>query len=120
MAALLRDGVLVGAHRPGPATDRLAAPGRDVEYRLTERGAGTLDGLGVDLDALRGRRAPLRYCLDWSEQRHHLAGPLGTALTDRLFVLGWIRRTDRRRVVLLTGAGRAGLGRLGIPEDWDA
>jgi DNA-binding transcriptional ArsR family regulator len=120
MAALLRDGVLVGAHRPGPAEDRLAAPGRDVEYRLTERGAGTLDGLGVDLDALRGRRAPVRYCLDWSEQRHHLAGPLGTALTDRLFALGWLRRTARRRVVLLSDAGRAGPGRLGVPEDWDA
>ena len=53
-------------------------------------------------------------------RRHHLAGPLGTALTDRLFALGWLRRTDRRRVVLLTDAGRAGLGRLGVPEDWDA
>jgi hypothetical protein len=117
MAALLRDGALVGARRPGPVVDRLAAPGRAVAYRLTECGAGTLDGLGVDPDALR---VPVRYCLDWSEQRHHLAGPLGTALTDRLFAMGWLRRTDRRRVVLLTDAGRAGLGRLGVPEDWDA
>ncbi len=120
MAALVRDGVLIGAHRPGPAADRFAAPGRDVEYRLTPRGAGTLHGLGVDLDALRGRRTPVRYCLDWSEQRHHLAGPLGTALTDRLFAMGWIRRTGRRRVVVLTDAGRTGLGRLGVPDDWDA
>jgi DNA-binding transcriptional ArsR family regulator len=120
MAALVRDGVLIGEHRPGPAADRFAAPGRDVEYRLTPRGAATLHGLGVDLDALRGRRAPVRYCLDWSEQRHHLAGPLGTALTDRLFAMGWIRRTGRRRVVVLTDAGRTGLGRLGVPDDWDA
>lgn len=120
MAALVRDGVLIGAHRPGPAADRFAAPGRDVEYRLTPRGAGTLHGLGVDLDALRGHRTPVRYCLDWSEQRHHLAGPLGTALTDRLFAMGWIRRTGRRRVVVLTDAGRTGLGRLGVPDDWDA
>jgi DNA-binding transcriptional ArsR family regulator len=120
MAALVRDGVLNGAHRPGPAADRFAAPGRDVEYRLTPHGAGTLHGLGVDLDALRGRRAPVRYCLDWSEQRHHLAGPLGTALTDRLFAMGWIRRTGRRRVVVVTDAGRTGLGRLGVPDDWDA
>ena len=120
MAALVRDGVLIGAHRPGPAADRFAAPGRDVEYRLTPRGAGTLHGLGVDLDALRGRRTPVRYCLDWSEQRHHLAGPLGTAVADRLFAMGWIRRTGRRRVVVLTDAGRTGLGRLGVPDDWDA
>ena len=117
MAALLHDGVLIGERRPGAAADRLAAPGRAVEYRLTGRRTGTLDGLGVDLDGLRG---PVRYCLDWSEQRHHLAGPLGTALTDRLFALGWIRRTDRRRVVLLSDAGRAGLERLGVPDDWDA
>ena len=120
MAALVRDGVLVGAHRPGPSADRLAAPGRDVEYRLTPRGADTLGGLGIDVDGLCGRRAPVRYCLDWSEQRPHLAGPLGSALTDRLFAMGWIRRTDRRRVVLLSDAGRAGLGRLGVPDDWDA
>jgi hypothetical protein len=34
--------------------------------------------------------------------------------------MGWIRRTDRRRVVLLSDAGRSGLGRLGVPDDWDA
>ncbi len=123
MAALLRDGVLTGGdgvHHPGVGADRLSAPGRDVTYRLTPHGAATLDGLGVDLEGLRGRRAPVRYCLDWSEQRHHLAGPLGTALTERLFALGWLRRTARRRVVVLTDAGRAGLGRLGVPDDWDA
>ena len=34
--------------------------------------------------------------------------------------MGWIRRTGRRRVVVLTDAGRTGLGRLGVPDDWDA
>jgi len=73
-----------------------------------------------DLAVLRGRRDPIRYCLDWSEQRHHLAGPLGAAVTDRVFALGWLRRTDRRRVVVLTDVGRDGFGRLGVPDDWDA
>lgn len=120
MAALVRDGVLVGEHRPGAGADRLAGPGRAVAYRLTPHGRSTLVTLGIDLDALRGRRDPVRYCLDWSEQRHHLAGPLGTALTARLFDVGWLRRTGRRRVVLLTDDGREGLGRLGVPDDWDA
>ena len=119
MAAFLHDGVLDGVRRPGAEPDRLAGPGRAVAYRLTPHGRGVLEGLGVDLEALRGRRTPVRYCLDWSEQRHHLAGPLGAALTDRLFALGWLRRTDRRRVVLLSDAGRAGLERLGLPDDWD-
>lgn len=120
MAALVRDGVLTGEHRPGTGPDPLAGPGREIAYRLTAHGGRTLDAFGIDLDALRGRREPIRYCLDWSEQRHHLAGPLGAAVTDRLFELGWLRRTERRRVVLLTDAGRAGLGRLGVPDDWDA
>jgi len=37
----------------------------------------------VDLDAVLARHPAVRYCLDWSEQQHHLAGPLGTALADR-------------------------------------
>ena len=56
----------------------------------------------------------------WSEQRHHLAGPLGTALADRLFALDWVRRTDRRRVVRVTDAGREHLpATLGLAPGWD-
>jgi hypothetical protein len=63
----------------------------------------------------------VRYCLDWSEQRHHLAGPLGTALTGRLVDLDWIRRTSCRRVVRLTDCGRTGLHEaLGVPLNWDS
>lgn len=59
-------------------------------------------------------------CLDWSEQQHHLAGPLGTALADRLFALDWVRRTGRRRVVRVTDSGWENLpGTLGLPRDWD-
>ena len=49
-----------------------------------------------------------------------LAGPLGTALADRLFALDWVRRSDRRRVVRLTDSGRENLpGTLGLPSNWD-
>ena len=116
MTALLRDGALTAGPRPGAGPDRLSGPGRAVVYRLTPHGRSALDALGVD----RERWAPVRYCLDWSEQRHHLAGPLGAAVTHRLFDLGWLRRTDRRRVVRLSDAGREGLGRLGVAADWDA
>jgi hypothetical protein len=100
--------------------DRLSAPGRDLSYRLTPHGEAALGKIGVDLDAVLARQPAVRYCLDWSEQRHHLAGPLGTALADRLFALGWVRRTDRRRVVRVTGAGREHLpATLGLSCDWD-
>jgi hypothetical protein len=63
--------------------------GRSKFYRLTPRGETALGVIGVDLAAVPARRPAVRYCLDWSEQRHHLAGPLGTALAGRLFALGW-------------------------------
>jgi hypothetical protein len=78
-----------------------------------------LTALGVDLAAARRQRQMVRYCLDWSEQRHHLAGPLGTVLTARLLDLDWIRRTQQHRAVHLTEAGSRGLqDTFGVSEDW--
>lgn len=101
-----------GEHDPGRAReDRLSAPGRDVDYRLTDAGEEALTGLGVDLPALTTLRRPLvRYCVDWSEQRHHLAGALGAALAERLFELEWIER-GAGRAVRVTPLGARRLGR---------
>jgi DNA-binding transcriptional ArsR family regulator len=114
MSALVADGVLTGGdghHLRGRASeDRPSAPGRDLDYRLTDVGADKLRDLGVDVDrALAGPRTPIRYCVDWSEQDHHLSGALGAALAGRLFELGWIRRLPRTRAVLVTDDGRRGL-----------
>ncbi|MFH8404410.1 ArsR/SmtB family transcription factor [Streptomyces sp. NPDC018019] len=94
-----------GAFHPGKARhDRLSAPGRDVTYRLSAHGASLLaERLGVELPA--GRRSAVRYCVDWSEQAHHLAGALGSVLLDRFFELDWIRRPANDRVVRLTRRG---------------
>ena len=60
------------------AADRPSAIGRDLDYRLTDGGARRLRDLGVDVDgALAGPRTPIRYCVDWSEQAHHLSGRSG-------------------------------------------
>jgi len=124
LAGFISDGLLTGGdgqHHPERAVqDRLSAPGRDLSYRLTPHGEEVLGEIGVDVDAVLARRPAVRYCLDWSEQRHHLAGPLGTALADRLFALGWVSRSQRRRVVRVTEAGRENLAALlGLPADWD-
>jgi hypothetical protein len=116
MGALISAGAIDGGdgsyHPDTASTDRLSAPGHDVDYRLTDRGAAVLRDFGVDLDALRARRRPLiRYCLDWTEQRHHLAGAVGAALTDQMFRLDWIRRAPASRAVRLTDAGQIGLAR---------
>jgi DNA-binding transcriptional ArsR family regulator len=100
-----------GHHDPEVAGDRLSAPGRGTQYRLTSRGATALTEWRLPTDVLN-RHGPLRYCIDWTEQAHHLAGPLGTAVTDRLFELGWITRGTVPRSVELTATGESGLAAI--------
>ena len=119
MQALIGDGAIVGGdgrHRvDGPGEDRLSAPGRDVDYRLTRAGARRLAQLGVETRDPGADGLPLRYCVDWTEQAHHLSGPLGRELAGRLLELGWLRRAERGRAVHVTDAGAAGLRReLGV------
>jgi ribosomal protein S19E (S16A) len=54
---------------------------------------------------------PLRYCVDWTEQRHHLSGVVGRALTARLFALGWVERNGIARGVRVSDDGRRHLRR---------
>jgi DNA-binding transcriptional ArsR family regulator len=114
MAAMIDGGLIEGGdgvyHSDAARRDRLSAAGHDVDYVLTARGADVLDALGVDLDGAAASRRPfVRYCVDWSEQRHHLAGALGAAVHDRFVELGWVRPQPRGRAVWLTPAGAHGL-----------
>lgn len=80
-------------------------------YTVTEHGADTFAELGIE--ARCGDVA--RRCLDWTEQRHHIAGTLGRALMTRLLDGGWLSRDSSTRAVRLTDAGRANLPqRLGV------
>ncbi len=72
--------------------------------------------LGVDVNALRpGRQGIACRCLDWTERRHHLAGPLGTQMLRRCCDLGWLTKTPGSRAVQLSPSGRDSLSQqLGI------
>jgi hypothetical protein len=85
--------------------------------RLSTRGHKLLmtSGLLTDDDAVT--RLPGRSCLDWTERRFHLAGPLGTHLTRCLFDAGWLRRRKDSRVLGITEHGHRGLSSLGL--DWE-
>jgi DNA-binding transcriptional ArsR family regulator len=52
-----------------------------------------------------------RPCLDWTERRNHLGGPLGALLADHLLSLGWIARAEDGRAVRVTEDGRRELAR---------
>ncbi|HET7050704.1 MAG TPA: winged helix-turn-helix domain-containing protein [Solirubrobacteraceae bacterium] len=113
MSALLERDLLTGGdgvfEPAAAAADRLSSPGFDVDYRLTAEGVQELGEFGIDFDALPRRRPLIRYCVDWSEQRHHLAGSLGAALAARMFELGWLSRAHNNRAVHVSEDGREGL-----------
>jgi DNA-binding transcriptional ArsR family regulator len=110
MASLIDAGYLAGGDGTfdplAARQDRRTGYGRDVDYTLTDRGRQFITDFGVDLPA---RRPVIRYCVDWSEQRHHLAGGLGRGLLGRLIEQDWIRRSPESRAVQVTTAGHAGL-----------
>jgi DNA-binding transcriptional ArsR family regulator len=110
MGALIEREALTGGDGtfdPDEAVDdRFSSYGHDVDYQLSSPGRAFLDDLGV---AMPPARSAVRYCIDWTEQRHHLSGALGRNLQQRLADLRWIRRSPSNRAVTLTEAGRAGL-----------
>ncbi|MFY2859685.1 ArsR/SmtB family transcription factor [Mycobacterium sp. THU-M104] len=86
--------------------DKRTGYGHDVHYWLTAHGYSFLTDFGVALP----HRPVIRYCVDWSEQRHHLAGAVGRSLLNRLLELNWISRSGTDRAVRVTATGRAGFG----------
>jgi DNA-binding transcriptional ArsR family regulator len=122
--ALLRQGALVrsdGASLERADGDRLSAPARAARFELGPSAVRLCGQLGVDLAGLQrrpaGSRPLLRFCLDWSEQRYHLAGALGAAILGRLVAADWVRPRPVPRAVELTAAGRHHLAQiLGVPD----
>jgi DNA-binding transcriptional ArsR family regulator len=90
----------------------------DKQFEVTHDGMGWFSAMGLDVAALKPtRRGLARQCLDWTERRHHLAGPLGVELMSRLCVIGWVRRSKSSRAVQVTPKGWAGLKeQLGVDE----
>lgn len=86
---------------------------QNEDYAITAEGARHLEALGIDMARPgRGQRVVVRRCLDWSERRPHVGGPLGKALADLALTRDWIRRQKGTRAVLVTPFGRAELKRL--------
>ena len=99
------------------AGDRLSSQLADHPWVLGPAAADVFTGLGVPADLLAADRRPsrrplLRFCLDWSEQRHHLAGQLGAGLLTALLDAGWVTRAQGQRAIQLTPAGRQALAAL--------
>jgi DNA-binding transcriptional ArsR family regulator len=77
---------------------------------LAPRGIACVEELGLTADAWpRGKP-----CLDWTERKNHLGGPLGVLLTEHLLAVGWLRRREEGRALRITTKGRSGFARFGL------
>ena len=86
---------------------RLLRNAGDRACHLTEPGREWLAATGVDIERRRLRvEGAGRYCLDWTERRPHLSGPLGRAIFDRTHELGWLARIPGTRALRVTLKGR--------------
>lgn len=101
---------------------RFLVPQRDRSWRLTPAGRDWFADLGLPprlLDAPEPRRLVVKQCLDWTERRYHLAGPIGVAFFHRLVELKWVAHTRRSRAMRVTSTGLVELERrlgLAIPR----
>ena len=58
--------------------------------------------------------APLaaKDCLDWTERKPHLSGPLGRAVMGRFEALGWVKGARGTRIMQITDGGCRGLSEV--------
>lgn len=84
-------------------------------WQLRPHGIDALTAAGLDAGAL----PPLygRSCVDWTERRMHLGGPLGVALTASMLQAGWLRPQLRSRVLQPSVEGLRQLAQLGVRLD---
>jgi len=71
-----------------------------------------LADFGIECRLLRRHQHAVGHCVDWSEQRHDLSGPVGAAIASRMRALGWNRPGAIPRSLLVTPEGRSGLADL--------
>lgn len=90
----------------------LLRPGANKLYEVTPEGRRWFEDLGVSIDALRSSRGVARQCLDWTERRHHLAGPLGVKLLAAMTARDWLVLEAKGRAVRLTPDGAQALRAL--------
>lgn len=72
-------------------------------FVLTPAGQARLEQLGIP-NVPRG----LRPCLDWTERRQHMSGPLANSMLNWFLEQNWLRRSNTPRVLTLTRKGEAG------------
>lgn len=100
--AIAQSLVRCGALEPDEEGFRLRDGARDIFLQA-----------GVDTATLfRNPHAHVRACIDWTQRRHHISGPLGVALLHALLDANVLRRRTEPRALEVTESGRDFLERI--------
>jgi DNA-binding transcriptional ArsR family regulator len=86
-------------------------------HGLQLRAQGIDSLVTAGLDAARLPQLYGRGCVDWTERRMHLGGPLGVAVTSAMLDAGWLRALPRSRALQPSIEGLRQLARLGVRLD---
>jgi DNA-binding transcriptional ArsR family regulator len=97
--------------------DALVETGRferfDAGFGITAHGCRFFRDLDIDVVRICGGSPPFtKTCIDWTQRRQHVSGPLGNALLEALLERSLIARNARDRTVRVTERGRASLAEL--------
>ena len=76
---------------------------------VTETGQKALGRAGILMASAKKSHVQCRPCLDWSERREHVAGPLGKGLMVFLMDQGYVRRIGETRGLTVTRSGEVAL-----------
>lgn len=64
-----------------------------------------LDKLGIEDPPGGQGKSPAKFCLDWTERRHHISGPLATAIMQKFLEARWLERRTGSRALNITAEG---------------
>jgi DNA-binding transcriptional ArsR family regulator len=106
-------------HLAGPLAVAITGQVLDRGMLVEENGGFRVCGheiwqkLGVhppQMPASAQARQPFaRPCMDWTERKLHVAGPLGKQILAHFFDQGWVTRNSHKRGLQMTGVGARAL-----------
>jgi len=80
------------------------------EWQLTPNGRTLLSTWGIS----KSDTMTAQPCMDSTERRFHIAGPMGTQLCEVMFANQWLERVGTTRAVRLTTTGQAQIAADGL------
>jgi hypothetical protein len=78
---------------------------RDDAVMSGPRYCAFLNDVGIESPSISSGKPPAKLCLDWTERRHHISGPLATAMMEKSVEVHWLQRRTGSRALTITDSG---------------